>query len=248
MKRSSTLGLLGCVALTLASCGRAPQRPNVLFIIVDTLRADHLSCAGYERETSPNIDSFAAESLRFTHAQTPRAKTTPAVASIFTGLYPHGHGVRDLVTPLPIDVPVLAERYAAAKFVLTVRNATAWVGSALRWIDHKRPENPNYGARFWEALGRRDATPPTHREAEALIRSHDADVRNYFASRNESARLLEVDFSAEVDASAFWTRLCAFVGLAGTICPCPPVPRANANGAAARDEFGQPLARRRRRP
>ena len=145
-------------------------------------------------------------------------------------------------------VPVLAERYAAAKFVLTVRNATAWVGSALRWIDHERPENPNYGARFWEALGRRDATPPTHREAEALIRSHDADVRNYFASRNESARLLEVDFSAEVDASAFWTRLCAFVGLAGTICPCPPVPRANANGAAARDEFGQPLARRRRRP
>ena len=111
MKRSSTLGLLGCVALTLGSCGRAPQRPNVLFIIVDTLRADHLSCAGYERETSPNINSFAAESLRFTHAQTPRAKTTPAVASIFTGLYPHGHGVRDLVTPLPIDVPVLAERF-----------------------------------------------------------------------------------------------------------------------------------------
>ena len=78
---------------------------------MDTLRADHLSCAGYERNTTPHLDRLAAEGLRFTHAQSPRAKTTPAVASIFTGLYPHGHGVRDLVTPLAVDVPVLAERF-----------------------------------------------------------------------------------------------------------------------------------------
>ncbi len=95
----------------LCACGRAPERPNVLVVVVDTLRADHLSCAGYERDTTPNLDRLAREGLRFTHAQSPRAKTTPAVASIFTGLYPHGHGVRDLVTPLPTDVPVLAERF-----------------------------------------------------------------------------------------------------------------------------------------
>ena len=83
----------------------------MLVVVVDTLRADHLSCAGYERDTTPNLDRLAREGLRFTHAQSPRAKTTPAVASIFTGLYPHGHGVRDLVTPLPTDVPVLAERF-----------------------------------------------------------------------------------------------------------------------------------------
>jgi len=111
LKRSSTLGLFWCLALTIASCGRTPQRPNVLIVVVDTLRADHLSCAGYERDTTPNLDRFAAEGLRFTHAQSPRAKTTPAVASIFTGLYPHGHGVRDLVTPLRAGVPLLAERF-----------------------------------------------------------------------------------------------------------------------------------------
>ena len=111
MRRLRTCALLWCCTLTLAACGRAPARPNVLIVVVDTLRADHLSCAGYERETTPNLDRLAAEGLRFTHAQSPRSKTTPAVASIFTGLYPHGHGVRDLVTPLAVDVPVLAERF-----------------------------------------------------------------------------------------------------------------------------------------
>ena len=107
MKLRSPRSALALTALTLlCGCGRAPERPNVLVVVIDTLRADHLSCAGYERETTPNLDRFAGEGLRFTHAQSPRAKTTPAVASIFTGLYPHGHGVRDLVTPLPIIVHV----------------------------------------------------------------------------------------------------------------------------------------------
>jgi len=112
LKLRSPRSALALTALTLlCGCGRAPERPNVLVVVVDTLRADHLSCAGYERETTPNLDRLAGEGLRFTHAQSPRAKTTPAVASIFTGLYPHGHGVRDLVTPLDAEVPVLAERF-----------------------------------------------------------------------------------------------------------------------------------------
>ena len=104
------------LALALSGCAREPQRPNVLIIVVDTLRADHLSCAGYERDTTPHLDQLAAEGLRFTHAQTPRAQTTPAVASLFTGLYPHGHGVRDLATPLLDHIPVLAERFQAAGY------------------------------------------------------------------------------------------------------------------------------------
>jgi len=99
--------------LLLCGCGRAPEKPNVLLVVVDTLRADRLSCAGYERDTTPQLDRLASEGLRFTHAQSPRAKTTPAVASLLTGLYPHGHGVRDLATPLATDVPVLAEQFRA---------------------------------------------------------------------------------------------------------------------------------------
>jgi arylsulfatase A-like enzyme len=110
---------LACVlvaAAALGGCARAPQRPNVLLVTIDTLRADHLGCYGYERDTSPNIDALAAESLRFTRAGSPRAKTTPAIASLFTGLYPHGHGVRDLLKPLAPDVPLLAESLRRAGY------------------------------------------------------------------------------------------------------------------------------------
>jgi arylsulfatase A-like enzyme len=112
------------VALVLlpAACGRAEapgpagRPPNVLLVVIDTLRADHLSPSGYGRDTSPRLAAFAQGALRFTHAQTPRAKTSPAVASLMTGLYPHEHGVRDLTTPLAPDVPLLAEAFSAAGY------------------------------------------------------------------------------------------------------------------------------------
>ena len=75
------LALLALV--TAAACAKEPTeraRANVLLITIDTLRADRLSCYGYERETSPNLDALAAEGLRFTHVSSPRAKTTPAIA------------------------------------------------------------------------------------------------------------------------------------------------------------------------
>jgi arylsulfatase len=97
------------VPLALGSCARQPERPNVLLITVDTLRADRLGCLGYPRETTPALDRLAAEALVFTRVESPRAKTTPALASLMSGLYPHEHGVRDLTTPLGPDVPVLAE-------------------------------------------------------------------------------------------------------------------------------------------
>lgn len=106
MRRIVTL-LVGLAA----ACGARPEpRPNVLVITVDTLRADRLGCHGYTRPTSPSIDGLAAEGARFATASTPRAKTTPALASMLTGLYPHDHGVRDLATPLAHDVPLLQER------------------------------------------------------------------------------------------------------------------------------------------
>jgi len=66
---------------------------NVILISIDTLRADHLSCYGYYRRTSPAIDRAAAGGVLFSHAYSTASWTAPAVASIFTGLYPRSHGV-----------------------------------------------------------------------------------------------------------------------------------------------------------
>lgn len=71
------------------------NRPNVLLISIDTLRADHLSCHGYARPTTPNLDRLAAEGTRFSHAFGTAVWTPPAHGSMLTGLYPTQHGVVD---------------------------------------------------------------------------------------------------------------------------------------------------------
>ncbi len=69
-----------------------PERPNIILATLDTTRADHLSCYGYEKTTTPNIDRFAREGVIFRNAYSPAPWTVPAHASLFTGLYPLQHG------------------------------------------------------------------------------------------------------------------------------------------------------------
>jgi len=75
--------------------GPEPQknddRPNIILISLDTLRADHLGCYGYHRNTSPNIDKFVAEGVLFERAIAPSSWTVPSHASVFTGLHPSVH-------------------------------------------------------------------------------------------------------------------------------------------------------------
>jgi len=78
-------------ALWLSGCAkrRRAKGPNVILIIVDTLRPDHLSCYGYFRNTSPNINQFAADSLLFENCFSHAPSTSASVASILSGSLPH---------------------------------------------------------------------------------------------------------------------------------------------------------------
>lgn len=71
------------------------QIHNVIFITIDTCRADYLSCYGYEYQTTPNIDAVAEEGILFENVITPVPLTLPAHCSIFTGTTPLYHGVHD---------------------------------------------------------------------------------------------------------------------------------------------------------
>lgn len=70
----------------------APGTPNVLVIVVDTLRADHVSTYGYSRPTTPNIDRIGREGVVFENAISTAPWTMPSHASMVTGRYPHEHG------------------------------------------------------------------------------------------------------------------------------------------------------------
>ena len=79
--------------LATASQMSAPQAsPNVLFIVLDTVRPDHLGIYGYERDTSPELDAFAAQGVVFENAFSVAPWTLPSHASMFTGVHPTTHG------------------------------------------------------------------------------------------------------------------------------------------------------------
>ncbi len=98
-----------------ASGARKPSKPNVLLISIDTLRADHLSCYGYHRRTSPNIDKLAQEGVLFKNTFSQCSWTIPSHGSIFSSKLPHRHGGTIDTTeggtwhPLPFSNLTLAE-------------------------------------------------------------------------------------------------------------------------------------------
>lgn len=94
----------------------ARRRPDIVFLVLDTQRSDRLSCYGYGQPTSPHLDALAANSTLFSRAVAPAQWTVPSHASMFTGLYPSGHGVLQSYSVLPQDIPTLAERLSASGY------------------------------------------------------------------------------------------------------------------------------------
>ncbi|MFH1070021.1 MAG: sulfatase-like hydrolase/transferase, partial [Candidatus Glassbacteria bacterium] len=108
--------LVAAAFLSLLCCTRSPQL-NVLVVTFDTTRADRIGCYGYARAATPTVDRLAREGVRFTRCFTPVPVTLPAHASLFTGLYPPVHGVRDNGTyRLESGAVTLAELLASAGF------------------------------------------------------------------------------------------------------------------------------------
>lgn len=92
-----------------------PERPSILLVTLDTVRADHL---GFESGSAatPALDALAARALRFEHAYTAAPTTLPAHTSLFTGLYPAEHGVHENARTVPAEAELLAAKLAAAGY------------------------------------------------------------------------------------------------------------------------------------
>ena len=103
------------LALLCANCGgtaavQVDREPTpVILFLVDTLRADHLGCYGYDENTSPALDALAADGVLFKKCQAQSSWTKPATASILTGLLPSVHNAVHKVSALPTEHMLLAE-------------------------------------------------------------------------------------------------------------------------------------------
>ncbi|HET8648131.1 MAG TPA: sulfatase-like hydrolase/transferase, partial [Vicinamibacteria bacterium] len=136
LPRSASAALLVAAASLPAACSREAAATyrrtpaNVVFIVIDTLRADAVGAYGSPRPTSPNLDALAARSLVFERAFASAPWTLPSVATLFTGTYPSLHGQTECEGPqaqLPGDLLTLAEVLGAAGYDTAAFSAHPWV-------------------------------------------------------------------------------------------------------------------------
>jgi arylsulfatase A-like enzyme len=125
MKRRFTI--VSCALAVLATaCDRAPK-PNVVLIVLDTLRGDRLSCVGYDRPTTPHIDALAAQGALFTNAYATCFWTLPAHASLFSGLHPLQAGATSETLHFPEANTTIAELLRDAGYHTAAFVCNSWV-------------------------------------------------------------------------------------------------------------------------
>jgi arylsulfatase A-like enzyme len=115
MKTARFIFSLWIVVILLPGCGKTTsptseaRKYNIILIAVDTLRADHLHCYGYQHPTSPHLDAFAQKVLHFEYAFCPIPKTSASFASMLTGLHPFIHKTKPNRDSLKEKFSTLAE-------------------------------------------------------------------------------------------------------------------------------------------
>jgi arylsulfatase len=116
---SRSLALLALAGCSDDATRPSPQRPNVILVCMDTVRADHVGWLGYERhDTTPHLDRLAEQAIVFEDASAAAGSTRPSVPTFMTGTYPLQHGLYgregDTVAPLASESTTLAEVFSAA--------------------------------------------------------------------------------------------------------------------------------------
>ncbi len=159
---------LAATCLSAAGCGpRAPQRPNLLLVTVDTLRPDRLACYGGAEDVGTTVCALADDGTRFVWAFSTAPSTAPAVASILTSRYPRDHRVTQFAnTTLADAVPTLAESLAAAGY-----DTGAFVANPV--LNRQRRLHRGFSI-YDDRMTRQERNRPGMREREAAELSDSA--------------------------------------------------------------------------
>lgn len=157
------------------------MRPNIFVIVLDTLRRDRIGAYGHHRDTTPNIDRFAAEAVMFENAYTSAPWTLPAHTSLFTGLACEEHGVTSDLCTLGETPPTLAQLLTHAGYTSLGYSANPFVGSIYglargfnQFVNAHELRTDFSAPADWV-----DATPTEHDKGGAdVVRRISADLRS----------------------------------------------------------------------
>lgn len=187
------------------------QRPDLFLIVLDTQRADRLGCYGYQKATSPNLDTFARESVLFERAVSPAQWTVPSHASIFTGRYPTAHHVQQSSHSLSSDLPHLAEIMRAAGYETIGFCNNPLVGILNNGFKRGFDRFYNYGGAIPSVPQSSSPLPwPLNRAAETytqFLRRISYPIQNFFGRSDLAFRL-----SLNAWLTPLWSRFANFKG------------------------------------
>ncbi len=115
---SLAIGLFGVRSLSISkkdllASEPSQSRPNILIVLVDALRADHLGCYGYERNTSPSVDALAEDGVLFSRCIAQSSWTRPSVSSLLTGTVPSFHRSTQFNSCIDSEFMILPDDAAA---------------------------------------------------------------------------------------------------------------------------------------
>jgi arylsulfatase A-like enzyme len=176
--RSAAIVLLATLGAACHTPGAS--QPDLVLVVIDALRADHLASYGYHRPTSPHIDRLAEQGILFTNASAPSSWTRPSVASLFTSRSPSEHGAVSLLKPLAGKLPTLAERLGEAGY-LTIGVSANFVHVTKRsglargfevWRSFSKPVEEGSSKTVWTAkrgAGQATLRAPSGAELNAAV-------------------------------------------------------------------------------
>lgn len=190
---------------------KSSSTPDIIFIVLDTHRADRLGLYGYDRPISPNLDRFAAQGVVFEQAIAPAQWTVPSHASMFTGLYPTAHGVVQSSRALSADRPHLAETLRDAGYDTVGFCNNPLVGILNNGFKRGFRTFYNYGGAFPSLPQSSSHLPwPLSRAAEAytqFLRRISYPIQNFFGQSDIAFRV-----SLNAWLTPLWSKMANFKG------------------------------------
>jgi len=176
--------LLGALSCAGDSSNDSAASPDVFLITIDTLRADHIHCYGYEKIQTPTLDRLAEEGIRFTNAFTPSPITNTSHVTIMTGLLPGNHGVKDfgvMLNPKHVTLAELLKRlgYQTGAFIGSVildsRSLSPGLNRGFDFYDNF--SSPAVGKSRWGRVERRGFD--VVQRAEAWLDAHQSGAPRF---------------------------------------------------------------------
>lgn len=152
------------------------KRPNILWIVWDTARADRMSLYGHERPTTPNVDAWAAGARVFDDCMSAASTTVPSHASMFTGLMPSEHGVSNSEGALSDEYDTIAELLQRSGYRTYVFSANPHVSRASKNLTQgfeveEHPWDAQYGPRARRIVAAKAKEGGPGSEVARLLRS-----------------------------------------------------------------------------